>query len=124
MSFEVFEPNPDRRAVDPAIEIIVHKMTRMASDMDKLAESVGKMSENMSRLVLAEERIAQVISSIERVNKRLDEGNTRFKDVETRVVNLEKKDLTHDSASAWVDRGVVATVTAFFVFVAHKLGLM
>lgn len=124
MSFEVFEPSPDRRATDPALDIIVHKMTRMASDMDKLAESVEKMSESMTRLVLAEERIAQVISSIERVNKRLDEGNTRFKDMENRVVDLEKKDLAHDGAAAWVDKGVVAMVTAFAVFIAHKLGIM
>lgn len=122
--FKVFEAPPDRRATDPAIEVIVHKMTRMASDMDKLAESVEKMSENMSRLVLAEERIAQVISSIERVNKRLDEGNIRFKDLEGRVVDLEKKDISHDGASAWVDKGIGAAMTVLAVFVAHKLGLM
>jgi methyl-accepting chemotaxis protein len=119
-------PNPEhqRRSTDPAIEVIVHKMTRMASDMDKLAESVEKMSENMSRLVLAEERIAQVMGSIERVNKRLDDGNTRFKDLELRVVELEKKDITHDSASQWVSKGLIAIVSALFVFIAHKVGIM
>ena len=125
-NFKEFDPTPEnqRRSIDPHIEVVVHKLTRMATDMDKLANSVEKMSENMGRLVVVEERMVQLSTNIERVNKRLDDGNARFKEVETRVVDLEKKNVTHDNSSEWVEKGLVAMISAVLVFVAHKIGLM
>jgi hypothetical protein len=49
-SFVEFDPPENRRYTDPAIEVVVHKLTRMASDMDKMAGSVDKLDASVSNL--------------------------------------------------------------------------
>lgn len=117
MSFVAFEPDENRRATDPAIDIIVHKVTRMATDMDKMAESVGKLSESMGRMVLVEERIGNMMLNLERIHRRLDEGDKRMQALELATIDASK-------ASKWVDRGLVGVLSALAVYVGHKLGLM
>ena len=122
--FEEFEPDENRRMTDPAIEVIVHKVTRMATDMDKLASSVEKMSESVQRLALAEERIGQVVASIERLNKRLDDGSERFQAYEERIRKMEIENVAHARSDAWVERAIVGVVVAVGIFAANKIGLM
>ena len=55
--------------------------------------------------------------NLERVHKRLDEGDKRMQ-------NLEIATIGATNTSKWVDRGLVGAMSAFGVFVAHKLGLM
>ena len=119
-----FEPDPERRMPDPAIDVIVHKVTRMATDMDKLAASVEKMSESVQRLALAEERIGQVVASIERLNKRLDDGSERMQTHDQRIQQMELASVIHARSDAWVERAVVGIVVAVGIFAANKLGLM
>lgn len=116
--FEEFMPdNQPKNVNSPAVELIIHKVTRMASDMDKLAVSVEKMSESVQRLALAEERIGQVIVSIERLNKRFD-------DTDDRIREIELANVAYDKAERWVERAVVGIVVAVSIFAANKLGLM
>ena len=115
--FTEFEAEPYRRVTDPSIDIIVHKVTRMATDMDKMAGSVEALSQSMGRIVLVEERIGNMVANLERIHKRLDEGDKRMQ-------SLELAALSASSSSKWVDRGLVGALSAFGVFVAHKLGLM
>lgn len=125
MSFEEFMPdNRPQNVNSPAVDLIIHKVTRMASDMDKLAASVEKMSESVQRLALAEERIGQVVASIERLNKRLDDGAERFERNEARLRIIELATVNYDKAERWVERAVVGIVVAVSVFAANKLGLM
>ena len=122
--FTEFEPDENRRMTDPAIDVIVHKVTRMATDMDKLAESIMKISESVQRLALAEERIGQVIASIERLNKRLDDGSDRFSEYEARIQKMELANVAHARSDQWVDRAVWAAVAALAMYVAKKVGLL
>jgi methyl-accepting chemotaxis protein len=129
--FQPSEFDPDalkRRAIDPHMEVLVHKVTRMATDMDKLTDSLTEISKSMNRLVLAEERIATVMASIERVNKRLDDGNAQFKRLGEEVVELSAKvDALKTSAGRttdWVDKAVLAAAGASVALVAVKSGLL
>lgn len=122
--FTEFEPDENRRMTDPAIDVIVHKVTRMATDMDKLAASVEKMSESVQRLALAEERIGQVVASIERLNKRLDDGSGRFAEFEERIRKTEMANVLHAKSDMWVDRAVWAAVAALAMYIAKKVGLL
>lgn len=115
--FVAFEPEEYRRATDPSIDIIVHKVTRMANDMDKMAGSVEKLSESMGRIVLVEERIGNMVANLERVHKRLDEGDKRMQSLEIATIGSK-------STTKWVDRGLVGALSALAVYVGHKLGLM
>ncbi len=122
--FMEFEPDEERRMTDPAIDVIVHKVTRLATDMDRLAVSVEKMSESVQRLALAEERIGQVVISMERLNKRLDDGSERFQAYEARIQKMELANVIHARSDAWVERAVTAMVVAVAIFAANKIGLM
>ena len=122
--FQEFEADENRRMTDPAIDVIAHKVTRMATDMDKLAVSIEKMSESVQRLALAEERIGQVVISMERLNKRLDDGSERFQKYEERIQKVELANVSHARTDAWVERVVVGVVVAVGIFIANKVGLM
>ena len=102
---------------DPALEVIVHKITRMATDLDKMANSVEKLSESMGRIVLVEERIGNMVANLERIHKRLDETDKKMHDLEISSVNS-------DTTSKWIDRALVGLVGVVGVFAANKLGLM
>ena len=115
--FTEFEPDGNRRMTDPALEVIVHKVTRMATDLDKMANSVEKLSESMGRIVLVEERIGNMVSNLERIHKRLDEGDKRMHGLELSTLNT-------DASAKWIDRALVGLVGAIGVFAANKLGLM
>jgi predicted nuclease with TOPRIM domain len=116
-SFVEFDPPENRRYTDPAIEVVVHKLTRMASDMDKMAGSVEKLSESMARLVLVEERIGQTTVAIDRLHKHLDK-------LTESVSKLERENITNNRTSTWFDKGLFAVVAVFFTYVASKLGLI
>ena len=123
-AFVEFEPDGSRRITDPTLGVIVHKVTRMATDMDKLANSVERMSESVQRLALAEERIGQVIASIERLNKRLDDGSEKFEAYEARIQRVELANVTHAKSDQWIDRAVWGAAAAAVMYIAKKAGLL
>lgn len=129
--FQPSQFDPDalkRRAIDPHIEVLMHQMTRMATDMDKLTTSISEMSRNMNRLVLAEERIATVTTSIERVNKRLDDGAARFSDLDVKVTTLVGQvNALRDNTgrhSVWLDRALWAAAGLGMMALVTKTGVL
>lgn len=115
--FREFDPDSPAAGTHPAVEILVHKVGRMADDMDDIKQSMKELSQNMGRLALAEERISTMNGAVERCFKAIEQMTTRISD-------LEKKAVTYGQAAMWVDKGIWLVLGAALTTVLVKSGVL
>jgi hypothetical protein len=127
MSFEDTGNYSNRRATDPVIELIAHKMERVE-------ESVGKMAEAVTKLAVIEERQVSDRAALERAFIAIQKTDERCSAMfEKCVAKLEKTDSRVDAleveapeskqTSEWVKGAIYGAAGLAAMFVAKQAGL-
>lgn len=109
-----------RRGVDPAIELLVHKVTKMEVSMDKMADAVTKLAIVEERQVSDRAAIERAFMAIHKTDERASALNERL------IARLEKLEVATpmtDTVSKWVMDAAKWCVVAVAMFVAMKVGL-
>lgn len=115
--FREFDPDSPKAGTHPAVEILVHKVGRMADDMDDIKQSMKELSQNMGRLALAEERISTMNGSMERAFKAIEVLTARIGD-------LERKAVSYTQTAMWVDKGIWLILGIALTTVLIKSGMV
>jgi hypothetical protein len=93
-----------------AIEMLVHKVSR-------LEEAIGKMAESVNRLAIMEERQMADRQAVER-------AFTEIKRLQEITVEHEKQIILSARATVWVERGVWAAAAAAVLAIAAGKNLI
>lgn len=107
-------PAHDRRATDTQVEVLMHKVSRIADDMTVISQNMAEMTKQMSRLVLVEERGAQTTATLAETQRDLKTFNDRISALELALVKVQ-------GSSTWVDRAIVGIVVMACTLVANRL---
>ena len=106
--------NDRRRATDPQVEVLMHKVTRIADDMNTISQTLAEMTKQMGRLVLVEERGAQTTATLAETQRDFKSLNERISRIELAMVKVQ-------GSSKWVDMAITGIVVAVGTVVANKL---
>jgi hypothetical protein len=106
-----------RRAADPAIEILVHKVSKMEMSMDKMADAVTK-------LAVVEERQTAHHAALERAFASIAGINDKFDRLIGRIEKLEGAAPLNSQTQKWVERALWAAAAAAAMYVAKKVGFI
>jgi methyl-accepting chemotaxis protein len=115
--FREFDPDTLGPAISPVAERLIHKIGRVADDLDEMKTAMKELSQSISRLALAEERITQTNAALERSFTVLDK-------LSARVAELEKKAVAFAQTNQWVDKAVWLIVGGALTTVMLKAGFV
>lgn len=103
-----------RRGTDPQVEVLMHKVTSMAQDMNAIAQNMAEMTKQMGRLVLVEERGSQTTAALAQTQRDLKDFSDRMGKLELALVKLQ-------GSSKWVDMAVIGIVVTACTLAVNKL---
>lgn len=103
-----------RRGADAQVEVLMHKVTRIADDMNAISQNMAEMTKQMGRLVLVEERGAQTTATLAETQRDLKAFSERMSKLELALVKLQ-------GSSKWVDMAVTGIVVLACTLAANKL---
>lgn len=92
------------------------RLSTLHEDVGDIKSALQKLTDAVTRLALVEQALAQVSSTQERAFRALEGHETRIKAVETSMPELKK-------TTTWMDKGVIAVVSALFAYTMFKTGL-
>jgi ElaB/YqjD/DUF883 family membrane-anchored ribosome-binding protein len=106
--FTEFEPPHKRRRADqdhasPAIDMLVHKVSRLSTDMTSVMTNMTQLTAGMTALIRIEERQQQIV-------ERLSDGTEKMKQLDDRVRDVELAMPQLVETRKWVIGGVLAGV--------------
>ena len=114
----------ERRAGDPLIQVVAHRLESISGDVGDLRAALKEMASAMTKLALVEERQSQATISQERCWKVMERLEQNIRDVEARVDSLEREAPLQKQTSAWVMSAVWGVAGLTVMFIAKKLGLL
>ena len=117
MSFEDPHGALNRRGTDPAIEVLIHKVSKMEQSMDKMDDAVTK-------LAVVEERQTAHHAALERAFGSISSMNDKFDKLIARIEKLETAAPLHNQTQKWVERAIWAAAAAVAMYIAKKTGIV
>ncbi len=100
-----------KRAGTPlAIEILVHKVTKMESALEKMAEAMSRLARVEERQTSDKEAVARAFESIKSISDRL--------------VVLEQAAPLNKQAQVWTTNAIWAAAGLMAMYIAKKVGLI
>jgi hypothetical protein len=97
-------------------EILAIRLNLLHEDVGEIKTALGKLSDAITKLALVEQNQAQTADAMERAFKAIER-------IERRMEKLEQSSWESDNSAKWVDRGIVALITAGAVIAAKFLGI-
>lgn len=111
-----------------ADEVLNQRLATLHEDVSEMKAVLKELTSAVNKLALVEQQQNQMaraqersFAAIEKLETRISEGE---KQSAKRFVEIEKRLPEMARTSAWVDRGVVATVTVLGMFVLKKMDLL
>lgn len=105
---------PDRRASDPQVQVLMHKVSSMAQDVSAISQNMAEMTKQMGRLVLVEERGSQTTAALAETQRDLKDFSERMSKLEIALVRLQ-------GSSKWVDMAIIGIVVTACTLAVNKL---
>lgn len=96
------------------VALLSAKLQTLHTDVSDIKGSLKDLAAAINKLALVEERLSNATAAQERSFKALEK-------LEERIDELEKKTVTSDSTSKWIDRGLIAALGAFFAFIWERM---
>lgn len=96
------------------VALLSAKLQTLHTDVSDIKGSLKDLAAAINKLALVEERLSNATAAQERSFKALEK-------LEERIDELEKKTVTSDSTSKWIDRGLIAALGAFFAFIWERV---
>lgn len=96
------------------VALLSAKLQTLHTDVSDIKGSLKDLAVAINKLALVEERLSNATAAQERSFKALEK-------LEERIDELEKKTVTSDSTSKWIDRGLIAALGAFFAFIWERV---
>ena len=94
--------------------LLAVKLQTLHTDVSDIKGSIKDLTIAINKLALVEERLSNATAAQERSFKAIEK-------LEERIDELEKKTVTADSTTKWLDRGLVAILGAFVAFVWERV---
>lgn len=127
-AFEDAENMLNRRATDPVIEMIAHKVVRVEQSIDKLADAVTKLAVVEERQMADRQALERAFAAIERSDERCVAAHekvvSRLEALDVRIDKLEVAAPTSALTSGWVLEAAKALAITVIVMALTKLGFM
>ena len=96
------------------ITVLSSRIQTLHSDVADIKGTLKDLTSAINKLALVEERISNAVAAQERSFKAIEK-------LEERIDELEKKNISADNTSKWLDRGLVAALGAFFAFIWERV---
>ena len=96
------------------INMLSARLHTLHGDVADIKTSLKDLAAAINKLALVEERLTNTTAAQERSFKAIEK-------LEERIDELEKKTVTADNTSKWIDRGLVAALGAFFAFIWERV---
>ena len=96
------------------ITVLSTRIQTLHSDVADIKGTLKDLTSAINKLALVEERISNAVAAQERSFKAIEK-------LEERIDELEKKNISADNTSKWLDRGLVAALGAFFAFIWERV---
>lgn len=117
-----------RRGTDPAIEILVHKVTKMETSLEKMADAMSRLAVIEDRQTSDKAALERAFSAIQKTDEKcaaaLDKVLTKIELNDKRIDELEKAAPLYNQTQQWVSKGMWAIVAAAAMYVAKKVGFI
>ena len=91
--------------------------TNLESDITEIKDALKILAAGMTKLALVEERQTNTSTALTKLTETVGA-------LDTRVAALEVAAISAKKTSAWIDRGILAVVSAAFVFLLEKIGII
>lgn len=96
------------------VTLLSAKLHTLHTDVADIKGSIKELTSAINKLALVEERISNAVAAQERSFKAIER-------LEGRIDELEKSQVTSESTSKWVDRGIVAMLAAIATFIWERV---
>lgn len=106
--------NGEERRSNGEINLLSSRIHSLHNDVSEIRTTLRDLTAAITKLALVEERLANTNAAQERAFAAIAK-------VEIRVAALEAKAPLNDQASQWIDRGLMALLGAFLMFVWDKI---
>ncbi len=117
-----------RRGVDPMLEVIAHKVTKMEASMDKVADALTKLAVIEERQTADRAALERAFTAIQATEERcaqaFEKTVAKLEKIESRVDTLEQAAPITAQTSQWVMTAVWAVVAATAMYIAKKIGFI
>ena len=101
-------------------DVLAVKLEALHTDVSEVKAALNKLSDAITKLALVEQQQGQIATSLERAFKAISK-------IEDRVTSLEQQQAMakpqQTEMAKWVDRGLVAALTAGTVLIGKSIGL-
>ena len=128
MSFEDPHGALNRRATDPVIEMIAHKLGRVEASVDKMAEAVTKLAVIEERQTSDRQALERAFMAIQKTDERcalmFEKTVEKLEKLEGRIDKLDAAAPANAQVQQWVTSAVWAAAGLAAYIVINKLGLM
>jgi hypothetical protein len=128
MSFDDPHGATNRRATDPVIEMIAHKLGRVEESVDKMADAVTKLAVIEERQVSDRQALERAFMAIQKTDERcsamFEKCVEKLEKTDGRVDALESAAPTQALTSGWILEGVKALAIVAIMFALNKSGLL
>lgn len=127
MSFEDPHHAINRRATDPVIEMIAHKLGRVEESVDKMADAVTKLAVIEERQVSDRQALERAFMAIQKTDERcsamFEKCVEKLEKTDGRVDALEAAAPESKQTSEWVKGALYGAAGLAAMFVAKQAGL-
>lgn len=127
MSFEYPHGQSNRRATDPVIELIAHKLGRVEESVDKMADAVTKLAVIEERQVSDRAALERAFMAIQKTDERcsamFEKCVAKLEATDNRVDALEVAAPAAAQTSEWVKGALYGAAGLAAMFVAKQVGL-
>lgn len=127
MSFEDPHNHSNRRATDPVIELIAHKLGRVEESVDKMADAVTKLAVIEERQVSDRAALERAFMAIRKTDERcsamFEKCVAKLEATDNRVDALEIAAPENKQVSEWVKGAMYGGAGLAAMFVAKQVGL-
>ena len=117
-----------RRGTDPAIEILVHKVTKMETSLEKMADAMSRLAVIEDRQTSDKAALERAFNAIQKSDERctaaLEKVMAKIEVNDKRIDDLEKAAPLYDQTQQWVSKGMWAVVAAAAMYIAKKVGFI
>ena len=96
------------------VNLLSAKLHTLHNDVSDIKGTLKDLTAAINKLALVEERLSNTTAAQERSFKAIER-------LEERIDELEKKNISADNTSKWLDRGLVAALGAFFAFIWERV---
>lgn len=98
------------------LSVLNVRLGTLHEDVGDIKLALGKLTDAVTRLALVEQALAQVSSTQERAFRAIEGHEARISGLETSMPELKK-------TTTWMDKAVIAAVSALFAFTMFKYGI-